>query len=240
MKKTLKIMVLYPKEMNTYYDLGNLLAIKHRAELHGFNVKEIFYEPGNKFDTSVDIIIGGGGQDYEQNLVINDLQKISSSLKKISNSGTPILVICELYQLFGHYIEKQAGEKLNGIGIFDAYTELGSKRFTGNIVTESDDFGKIIGYENHNGRTYLNNNQVSLTRVKKGIGNNGHDGVEGCRVNNTFGSYIHGPLLPKNPRLTDELIRLAVNKKFGKFSPNVNIDDSIIEKARKIAGRRPR
>jgi CobQ-like glutamine amidotransferase family enzyme len=239
-KKTLKIMVLYPKEMNIYGDHGNLLALKHRARLHGFNITEVLYEPGMRFDTGVDIILGGGGQDSGQNLITDDLQKISPKLQKLADSGTPMLVICGLYQLFGNYFLTQSGEELPGVGIFNAYTEAGPKRFIGNIITESDEFGILIGYENHSGLTYLNKGQDGLARVKKGAGNNGHDGVEGARINNVFGSYLHGPILPKNPRLADELIRLAAIKKFGEFALEGKIDDSIVKKARRIARHRPR
>lgn len=232
-------MTLYPEEMNIYGDHGNLLTLKHRAKLHGFEVQEVIYEPGKKFDSSVDIILGGGGQDSGQNLIIDDLQKIAPKLKKLAESGTPMLVICGLYQLFGHYFLTQSGEELPGIGIFDAYTEAGPKRLIGNIVTESDEFGKLIGYENHSGLTHLNRGQPSLARVKKGAGNNGHDGVEGCRTNNVFGSYLHGPILPKNPRLADELIKIAAIKKYGEFTP-AKIDDTCTKKARRIARHRPR
>jgi CobQ-like glutamine amidotransferase family enzyme len=240
MKKVLKIMVLYPEEMNIYGDHGNLLALKYRAERHGFSVKEIPYEPGKKFDSTADIILGGGGQDSGQNLIMDDLAKIAPKLRKLAENGTPMLVICGLYQLFGHYFKTQTGEELPGIGIFDAYTEAGPRRLIGNIITESDEFGLLIGYENHSGLTYLNHGQAALARIKKGAGNNGRDGVEGARTNNVFGSYLHGPILPKNPRLADELIRLAAIKKYGEFTLEGKIDDSIANKARKIARHRPR
>jgi CobQ-like glutamine amidotransferase family enzyme len=240
MKKSLKIMVLYPEEMNIYGDHGNLLALKHRAEQHGFTVKEILYEPGMKFDPKVDIILGGGGQDSGQNRIIDDLAKIAPKLKKLADTGTPMLMICGLYQLFGRYFLTQSGERLPGIGIFDAYTEAGPKRLIGNIVTESNDFGTLIGYENHSGLTHLNKGQSPLARVKKGAGNNGRDGVEGARTNNVLGSYLHGPLLPKNPRLTDALIRLAALKKYSEFTLENTPDDTIAEKARRIARHRPR
>jgi CobQ-like glutamine amidotransferase family enzyme len=239
MKKSLKIMVLYPEEMNIYGDHGNLLALIHRAKLHGFATKTILYEPGQKFDPKIDIILGGGGQDSGQSKIIEDLQKIAPKLHKLASDGTPMLLICGLYQLFGHYFKTQSGDKLPGIGIFDAYTEAGPKRLVGNIITDSNDFGILIGYENHSGLTHLNRGQSPLARVKKGAGNNGRDGVEGARTNNVLGSYLHGPILPKNPRLTDALIRLAALKKYGEFTPT-KIDDSLTKKARQIIKSRPR
>jgi len=240
MKKNLKIMVLYPKEMNIYGDHGNLLALKYRAKLHGFDVREVMYEPGIKFDSKADIIIGGGGQDSGQGLIKDDLVRIGPKLRKMADSGAPMLMICGLYQLFGHYFLTQSGEKLPGIGVFDAYTEASPKRLIGNTVTESDELGVLIGYENHSGLTHLNPGQSALARVKKGAGNNGRDGTEGARVNNVFGSYLHGPILPKNPRLADELIRLATIRKYGEFSLDSRINDKVAEKARHTARRRPR
>ena len=238
--KSLTVMLLYPKEMNIYGDYGNFLALKRRAKLRGFDIKEVFHEPGKRFDKNVDIILGGGGQDSGQNQIVDDLIKIGPKLKELTASNTPMLVICGLYQLFGHYFLTQSGERLTGIGIFNSHTEAGSERLIGNIVEESDEFGLLIGYENHSGLTFLGDGQSALARVKKGNGNNGRDGVEGARTNNVFGSYLHGPILPKNPRLTDELIRLAAIKKYGEFTLYGKIDDSITKKARQIAQRRPR
>jgi CobQ-like glutamine amidotransferase family enzyme len=239
MKKTLKIMMLYPEEMNIYGDYGNLLTLRQRATWHGFTPQVILYEPGQKFDQSADIILGGGGQDSGQLKIQDDLLKIAPALNKMAKNGTPMLVICGLYQLFGHYFQTADGQKIQGVGIFDAHTKAGPKRLIGNIVTNSSEFGELIGYENHSGLTQLAPGQKALAKVIKGAGNNGQDQTEGARQYNVFGSYLHGPLLPKNPRLADELIRLAVIKKYGVFRAQ-DLDDSWAEQANQVAKKRPR
>ena len=236
--KTLKIMNLYPNEMNIYGDHGNLLTLTRRAELHGFKVEHIIHEVDSKFDESADIILGGGGQDSGQNKITSDLIKNGPKLRKMSERGTPMLVICGLYQLFGHYFETNNGHHIDGIGIFDAWTKAGPTRLIGNVIIESD-LGEIVGYENHSGLTYLNKNQKPFGKVLRGDGNNGADKTEGARTNNVFGSYLHGPILPKNPRLADELICIAATNKYGDFTP-AKIDDKIAIKAHDIAATRPR
>lgn len=241
MKKSLKIMVLYPKEMSTYGDYGNLLTLKRRAEWRGFKVETILYEAGMQLPLDVDIVLGGGGQDSEQKAIAGDLLKIGESLRKMAKAGVPMLAVCGMYQLFGNYFLNATGEKIKGISIFDAHTITGANRLTGNTITQSDELGELIGYENHSGLTYLGKNQECLARVIKGAGNNGEDKTEGARFRNVFGTYMHGPILPKNPLLADKLIKLAVTKKYGadalKFT---KIDDSYAEMAREIAKKRPR
>jgi CobQ-like glutamine amidotransferase family enzyme len=250
-EKSLKIMCLYPREMNIYGDHGNLLTLQKRAELHGFKTEYIQHEPGRKFDETADIILGGGGQDSGQDQIKDDLIKNGDKLRQMAKNGTPMLVICGLYQLFGHYFETNSGHHIDGISIFDAWTKAGPTRLIGNIITEvtlpchsgldpeSSQLFEVVGYENHSGLTYLNKGQQPFGKVVKGAGNNGEDGTEGARTNNVFGSYLHGPILPKNPALADELIKIAAIKKYGQFSPR-QIDDRLARKAHNIAATRPR
>ena len=128
---------------------------------------------------------------------------------------------------------------LKGIGIFDAHTVGGDDRLIGNIVEESEEFGTVIGFENHSGLTYLGSGCTPLATVTKGEGNNVTDAYEGARVHNVIGTYLHGSLLPKNPKISDYLIEQAAQRKFGEFTPNM-IDDSLVEKARASAASRPR
>lgn len=239
MKKSLKIMMLYPKEMNIYGDYGNLLVLKRRAQWHGFEVDTVLYEAGMRLPLDADIVLGGGGQDSGQEKIQNDLLKISGGLIKMAKSGVPMLMICGMYQLFGHYFLTAMKKKIKGIGVFNAYTVASPKRLIGNTVMKSKELGELIGYENHSGLTYLCKDQKSLAQITKGAGNNGQDKTEGARFYNVFGSYAHGPLLPKNPRLADELIRLAAIKKYGSFEP-ARIDDLYAKMARKLAKKRPR
>jgi len=141
--------------------------------------------------------------------------------------------------MFGNFFKTKDGIVIDGIGIFDLETHGGNERLIGNIVTQSNDFGEIIGYENHSGQTFLSPKTTPLGRVIKGAGNNGHDETEGARYRNVIGSYMHGSLLPKNPAIADFLIEKAVTKKYGEFTPTV-IDDRFANLAREIALKRPR
>jgi len=239
MTKSLRILQLYTRDMNIYGDWGNVLTLKRRAEWHGYDVQVLEYNPSDEFPEDIDIVIGGGGQDSGQSIIQDDLQKIAPKLKYLADSGTPMLVICGLYQLFGNFFKTKDSALIPGIGIFDIETHGGLERLIGNIITESSDFGQIIGYENHSGLTYLGKNVGPLGKVIRGAGNNGQDESEGARYKNVIGSYLHGSLLPKNPRIADFLIEKAVVKKYGSFEPTV-IDDSFAEKARVIALKRPR
>ena len=239
MKKEIRLLQLYPRDMNIYGDWGNVLTLKRRLEWHGYDVVLLDYDQGGVFPDDIDLIVGGGGQDAGQDKIADDLVAIGPRLKQLATDGVPMLVICGLYQLFGNFFKTKDGHVIKGIGVFDAETHGGNERLIGNIVTESADFGEIIGYENHSGQTFLAKGTTPLGKVVKGAGNNGHDEFEGARYQNVIGSYLHGSLLPKNPRLADWLIEKAVTRKYGEFTPTV-IDDHLATEARKIALKRPR
>ena len=196
------ILNLYPDEMNIYGDSGNVLTLTRRLQWHGYDSEVIFFHPGDTFPDDVDLVIGGGGQDSGQTKISNDFIRIAPNLKGLADSGVPMLMICGLFQLFGHRFVTENGPEIKGISIFDAETIAKDKRLIGNIVIESD-FGKVIGYENHSGQTYLKNKQKPFGVIIKGEGNNTDDRTEGARINNVFGSYLHGSLLPKNPVFAD-------------------------------------
>ena len=249
-EKILNIVQLYPREMNIYGDNGNVLVLKKRAELYGFatNFREFEIGDSRNILDAADIILSGGGQDSGQNLIIDDLQKNGEILRGLAQNGVAMLVICGLYQLFGNFYQVNEREKMDGIGIFDMETVASSRRLIGNIVTKTE-FGEIVGYENHSGLTTLASGQKAFGKVVRGAGNNGVDKTEGARSRNCFGSYLHGPILPKNPCLADELIRLAVSRKFGveKLGARDEISRKELEKlgeivarAREIAMKRPR
>jgi CobQ-like glutamine amidotransferase family enzyme len=237
--KPLVILQLYARDMNIYGDHGNVLVLARRALWHGYAPKVIAYNPGDAFPDNVDIIVGGGGQDSGQDIIQSDLQKIGPKLKKLADSGVPMLMICGLYQLFGRSFKTQDGHVIDGIGLLDITTVAGPERLIGNIVTESPQFGTIIGYENHSGQTFLGENAKPFGKTIRGAGNNGKDDFEGARYKNVIGSYMHGSLLPKNPAIADWIIEQAATKKFGDFTPTV-IDDRFAEQARKYALKRPR
>lgn len=236
----IKILHLYPKEMNLYGDHGNVLAIKRRCEWRNIDVEVIEHEPDNKIPKDVDIIFGGGGQDSGQGIIEDDLQEIAPKLKDMIEDGVPCLVICGLYQLFGKYFQTSDGKKIMGTSILDIITNAGPERLIGNIVINSYGFGEVVGYENHSGLTSIGPNVNPFGEVILGAGNNGEDKTEGCRYKNCIGTYLHGPILPKNPKLTDFFIEKALERKSATGVMLKKLDDEIEEKAHASAASRPR
>lgn len=239
MSKQINILQLYPRDMNIYGDYGNALVLIRRLEWYGYEPNLIKYNPGDDFPSDVDIIIGGGGQDSGQSKIQEDLLSIGPNLKKLADSGTPILVICGLYQLFGKFFKTSNGETIEGISILDIETFGKSERLIGNVISISKEFGNIYGYENHSGQTFLGKKVEPLGIIRLGAGNNLSDTSEGARYKNVIGTYLHGSLLPKNPKIADFLISTAVKRKYNE-SLEVTIDDCLAEKARASAAKRPR
>lgn len=238
-KQVITVVQLYPKDMNIYGDYGNLLVITRRLEWYGYEAEVIHYNVGDVFPDTVDIIIGGGGQDSGQSVIHEDLIKIGPKLKALAEKDVPMLLVCGLYQLFGNFFKTIDGKNLVGIGVLDVETIGTHERLIGNIVTHNDEFGDIIGYENHSGQTFLGTNAQPFATTIKGAGNNAKDGHEGARYRNVIGTYLHGSILPKNPKLADFLIHTAVTKKFGDFSTDI-VDDLLADLARDVATDRPR
>ncbi|MEX0749123.1 MAG: glutamine amidotransferase [Candidatus Saccharimonadales bacterium] len=230
---------LYPREMNIYGDWGNIVALTKRLEWRDY---EVVYEPiglGAEYDFSrADIVFGGGGQDRGQVAVADDLQRHREAIHVAAEQGTVFLLVCGLYQLFGHMFTTIEGAELPGIGLFDAETVGSSERLIGNVVVQTP-WGEVVGFENHSGKTTLAPEQSALGRVVQGHGNNGEDGFEGAVVHNVFGTYLHGSLLPKNPDFTDELLRRALERRGDKLVITDKIDDSLAERAAAVAKRRP-
>ena len=200
MSQVIDIVSLYPKDMNIYGDSGNVLTIQRRLALYGYEPRVHAYNQGDAWPEHVDMILGGGGQDTGQKKIIDDFFKRADLLRSLAAGGTPMLMICGLYQLFGEYFETVDGSRLDGIGVIGAYTVGQEVRMIGNLTEHSADFGDIIGYENHSGQTFLREGVQPLGTVDAdSTGNNGEDHTEGARVNNVIGTYMHGSLLPKNP-----------------------------------------
>lgn len=209
---------LYADMMNLYGDRGNVISIKKRCEWRGISVDVADVRLGEAIrPTGCDIFLFGGGQDREQALLADDLSgSKGEDLRSISDDGGVILGVCGGYQLMGSHYETADGEKLPGVSILDLHTEPrkpDEPRLIGNVLVsvEGTDGEKreIVGFENHGGRTRLGNTEP-LGHVVSGFGNNGEDGTEGAKKNNTFGTYLHGSLLPKNPWFTDMLIEAAI------------------------------
>lgn len=211
----LTIVHLYPEEMNIYGDGGNILALTKRLEWRGIDYELIKVGVGDEYDfASADIIFGGGGQDKGQTVVAEDLARKADSLREAASSGVVMLMICGMYQLFGHGFQPASGEYIPGIGIFDAETVGGAERLIGNVIVDTA-WGQLVGFENHSGVTTLGVNQPALGTVRMGNGNDGISGEEGAITQNVYGSYLHGSLLPKNPALADHLLLTATQRKFG-------------------------
>ena len=252
MAQEIDIVSLYPKDMNIYGDSGNVLTIQRRLELYGYEPRVHAYNQGDAWPEHVDMILGGGGQDTGQKKIIDDFYARADLLRGLAADGMPMLMICGLYQLFGEYFETIDGARLDGIGVFDAYTVGRDVRMIGNLVESSEDFGQIVGYENHSGQTFLRGGTRPLGHVEQeGRGNNGEDHTEGARVGNVIGTYMHGSLLPKNPAISDFLIRVAVDRRYGDgtFAASKQTSDQrealkqldhVAEQARRVAMSRPR
>lgn len=239
-ERSLRIAHLYPSQMNIYGDRGNMLAMRRRLEWRGLGAEITEVAPGDDFDPREhDIVFGGGGQDVGQVVVAEDLAGRADALRAAADGGVVILAICGTYQLFGHRFVTAEGETLDGIGLFDMETVSGEGRLIGNVIIETD-FGRLVGFENHGGRTHLAPGQRPLGQVVQGHGNNGESGDEGAVRANVFGTYLHGPLLPKNPRLTDELLRRGLAHRFGDAPSLEPLDDAVEEAAATTATTRPK
>ncbi len=238
-KGTIRVLQLYPRDMNIYGDWGNALVLAQRLRWHGYTPELLEYNVGDEFPADVDLIVGGGGQDSGQLVIQDDLLSRETVLRQLAEDGMPMLVICGLYQLFGKFFKTRTGSVLPGIGILDVETHGTDERLIGNVSVASPEFGTVLGYENHSGQTTLGAGVEPLGTTAKGTGNNSSDGQEGARYRNIVASYLHGSLLPKNPALADFLIKTAVERKYGSFTPG-NPDDSYAALAREHAARRPR
>ena len=231
----LTICHLYPDLLNVYGDVGNILILKDRAERRGIKVNIINTSINDNFDgDNMDIVFFGGGQDYEQSIVSEDLKtNKKDEIAKYINNRKVFLAICGGYQLLGKYYRAPNGEKLEGLGILDIYTEAGDTRFIGNTVIYNEEHNETyVGFENHSGRTYINDLKP-LGKCVYGYGNNGKDGYEGCIYKNTFCTYFHGSLLSKNPELADRMLNIALTNKYGDVSLE-KIDDTFTLKAKEI------
>lgn len=261
-KSSLTIGWLYPELMSTYGDRGNIIVLQKRCEWRniGFEIKTL--DLGFKiYDLrKCDLLFMGGAQDRQQKIVSSDLSKEKvNALKEMIEDKIPGLYICGAYQFLGKYYKEADGAVVYGLNILDLYTDNPGenyKRLIGNIMVRlNTSFSSLcvvsnppprwnrinilVGFENHGGRTYLGRSVKPLGTVIRGYGNNGEDKTEGAIYKNSFCSYLHGPILPKNPHFADKLIRLALEKKYKESVVLPPIDDSLEWKAhREIANRK--
>lgn len=219
---------LYGTKMNIYGDRGNVVSLEKRARWRGIDVEVREIGMGHPIPHDVDIFFWGGGQDQEQVAVARDLAGTKGeAIRAAIDKGAAMLAICGGYQLLGHGYQPHDGELLPGVGLFDATSVAGPTRFIGNVVIESDQFGTLVGFENHSGLTHLQGDAKPLGKVIAGNGNNGTDGSEGVLYKNAIGCYLHGALLPKNPRLTDWLLQAGLHHRYGETVTLPPLDDSL-------------
>jgi len=239
---TLRIMWLYPDHMNIYADRGNIALLERRCEWRGIGFELGTAGPGEPLDPGAhDLFYIGGGQDRDQALVARDLvEGKRDALAAALGSGASMLAVCGGYQLLGHSYAV-GDESLPGLGLVDLRTvrEPG-ERLIGNVVIDAD-LGegprRLAGFENHGGRTYLGTGEQPLGQVVSGFGNNGKDGVEGVRRGRLIGTYLHGPLLPKNAWLADVLIAWALERRLGTAPDLEPLDDRLEQAAHESAVR---
>lgn len=251
--KTLTIGYFYPELLNLYGDHGNVEILVARAKARGITTEVIEISTHTQLDQAtmdrVNLLFMGGGPDAAQEDMYQDLVGPKAPLlKKYVENGGVSLLICGSYQLFGHYYQDSNDERLEGLGVLDLYTQHFGKdkpRCIGNVVARMTDklarevepFNQIgdtlVGFENHGGRTYLGDGIEPFAHIQKGHGNNSEDGTEGVRYKNTFGTYLHGPILSKNPHFADYLIAKAVD--VDSLDP---LDDGLIQTAHNRAKKR--
>ncbi|WP_207871778.1 CobB/CobQ-like glutamine amidotransferase [Enterococcus sp. DIV2402] len=216
-KRQLKLAHLYGNLLNTYGDNGNILMLNYVAKKMDIELEIEIVSIHEPFDPNrYDLVFFGGGQDYEQLIVSQDIQSKKDSLTTFIENDGVILAICGGYQLLGHYYIGAGGEKIYGIGALDHYTlSQDNNRFIGDVKIYNEEFDETYeGFENHNGRTFLGKGERPLGKIVEGFGNNGEDQTEGAIYRNVFCSYFHGPILARNEALAKRLIDLAYNRKY--------------------------
>ncbi len=247
---------LYPTQMSTYGDRGNVICLQQRAQWRGISVKVVSLDQQASVSEldNVDILMGGGAQDRQQEIVMRDLRGIKAeTLREKIEAGTPGVFTCGAPQLLGHYYEPALGQRIEGLGLLDMVSKHPgpeARRCIGNVVFEltasplAQELAAVmgtkpvvIGFENHGGRTYLGKVEP-LGRVVKGYGNNGEDGTEGAFYRNAIATYSHGPLLPKNPFLADWLIQKALTQKYQIAVSLEPLDDTLARQAREAMFKR--
>ena len=242
--KKLKLLHMYPNVLDLYGDSGNVEILKYRCSKRNIGLEVSKHNLGDSETdfTSYDIIYLGGGADYEQQLLADDLMGLKDKIKSAYDNGTYFLMICGGYQLMGQYYKDSNGEKIPGLGLFDYYTVASTNkrcRCIGNIVIESEIDGKkykVIGFENHGGQT--SDVKTPFGKVLFGNGNCFESSTEGYIEKNVTATYLHGPLLSKNPKLADSIINYCMTRKTGTEYTAEPIDDRLENECREVLFKR--
>ncbi len=236
---------LYPDYLNIYADRGNLAVLSWRAARRGHELDVRAVGLGEPLTPGEhDLLYVGGGQDREQALVAPDLAARAGELRAALDGGAALLAVCGGYQLLGRYYRDRAGTELPGAGIFPLETVAGERRMIGDVLLEceleSGAVRTLAGFENHGGRTLLDDDAQPLGRVVYGFGNDGRSGFEGCRVGRAVGTYLHGPLLPRNPWFADWILAQALAHQLGEPPELEPLPDELERRAHELAAARAR
>jgi lipid II isoglutaminyl synthase (glutamine-hydrolysing) len=237
---TIRICHLYPRLLSVAGDRGNLFALIQRCAWRGIRVSVSEADVGVVPDfAQTDLILLHGGQDREMTAASRDLLAKAGPLREAIESDAVVLAVCAGYQLLGRYYAPADGPPIPGLGVLDAVTEGGPARFIGHVAADCDlghgTRGQLTGFENHSGRTWLGSGARPLGRVLAGAGNNGEDGTEGARYREVYATYLHGPVLPKNPWLADHLLARAIAHRHADFGPLAPLTDQAEAKAHAAA-----
>lgn len=219
-RRAIRVVALYPDVMNVYADRGNLTALRERAETRDIDIELTAVGLDAPLPADADLVLIGGGQDAEQLRIARDLAAKGETIRRWVDDGTAVLAICGGFQLFGHSYRAADGTEIPGIAVFDVTTVApppGWQRCIGDVLADCvlPEVGEVVGFENHGGRTYLGPEAQPLATVRFGFGNNGDDSTEGAVRREAIGTYLHGPVLPKNPALADRLLLAAVRHRYG-------------------------
>lgn len=248
----LRLAHLYPEHMSIYGDRGNIISLQQRCTWRGITLDVVPIGLDTPVDWQrFDLAFFGGGQDSGQALIAEDFfTHQSAGLAQAIEDGLALLAICGGYQMLGHYFLTHTGERLPGVGVLDVHTVASKQRLIGNIVIEAQlptpaangaarpQTVRLVGFENHSGRTYHGAGVQPLGRVLLGHGDNGEDGAGGAIYRNTIGCYLHGSLLPKNPQLADYLLLQALRRRAGAAATLEPLDDRLELQAQRAMAQR--
>lgn len=240
---TVRLGHLYPRELNIYADRGNIAVFAQRLSWRSHTLEVVEVEIGDPLPTDCDLYYLGGGQDRDQAIVAEDLRRSKADLTRVAADGAVVFAVCGGYQLAGRGYTGVDGTRMDGISLLDADTVAGPTRLIGDLVIEVEIDGRrqtVVGFENHAGRTHLGPAAQPLGRVVSGNGNNGQDRGEGAIQGRIVGTYLHGPLLPKNPWLADRLLGWALEHATGASPELPPLDDTLEASAHAAAVARAR
>ena len=243
--KQLVVGHLFPDYLNIYADRGNIAVLSARSAWRGYELEVRALGAGATIRPGQhDLFYVGGGQDREQELIAPELAALGPALRDAFSAGAAFLAVCGGYQLLGRFYRDQSGVELPGAGLLPLHTIAGGKRMIGDVLLECElepgEQRTVAGFENHAGRTILDEGAEPLGRVVAGFGNDGESGYEGCRVGRAIGTYLHGPLLPRNPWLADWLLAQAVAHRTGETPVFEPLADDLEARAHKVSSERAR